>query len=224
MQTQPPTPHVDIDSECSAIVSLLTASSSVKPILLPVRIQEEPNTSPPFSIAVSAFIDSGAMGNFIHPRIVKKFSIPTSPCSTPIQLQMVTGSRFFSVTTQVKVQMITRHGHEETITLNVAPVGKHDLILGLPWCTYHGVQFDWQTSDINQWSPECEGRCFASLAPLLVKTMTPDAIPPKHATEGAIGYDLHLVTNGTIPPQSRQPVPTGVAIKLPEGTYGHIAP
>jgi len=157
MRTQPPTPHVDTDSECSAIVSLLTASSSVKLILLPVHIQEEPNTSPPFSIALSAFIDSGAMGNFIHPRIVKTFSIPTSPCPTPIQLQMVTGSRFFSVTTQVNVQMITRHGHEESITLNVTPVGKHNLILGLPWCTYHGVQFDWQTSDINQWSPECEG-------------------------------------------------------------------
>jgi len=132
MRTQTPTTHVDTDFECSAIVSLLTASSSIKPILLPVCIQEEPNTSPPFSIAVSAFIDSGAMGNFIHLRIVKKFSIPTSPRPTPIQLQTVTGSRFFSVTTQVKVQMITRHGHEESIMLNVAPVGKHDLILGLP--------------------------------------------------------------------------------------------
>jgi len=224
MQTQTLTPHVDTDFECSAIISLLTASSSVKPILLPVRIQEEPNTSPPFSITLSAFIDSGAMGNFIHPRIVKKFSIPTSPHPSPIQLQTVTGSQFFSVTTQVTVQMITRHGHKESIVLNVAPVGKHDLILGLPWCTYHGVQFDWHTSDIIQWSPDCEGRCFASLAPLLVKALTPDAIPPKRATEGAIGYDLHSVTNGIIPPQSQQPVPTGIAIKLPEGTYSRIAP
>jgi len=79
MQTQIPTNHVDVDPECSVNVSLLTASSSVKPILLPIRIQEEPNTSPPFSVALSAFIDSGAMGNFIHLRIVKRFSIPTSP-------------------------------------------------------------------------------------------------------------------------------------------------
>jgi len=49
------------------IVSLLTASAPVKPILLLVCIQEETNTMPPFSAALSTFIDSGAMGNFIHP-------------------------------------------------------------------------------------------------------------------------------------------------------------
>jgi len=96
--------------------------------------------------------------------------------------------------------MITQHSHEESITLDVTPVGKHNLILGLPWCTYHGVQFDWHYLDINQWSPECEGHCFASLTPLLVKTLNSEAIPLKRAMKGSIGYDLHLVTDRTIPP------------------------
>jgi len=89
----------------------------------------------------------------------------------------------------------------EKITLDVTPIGKHELILGIPWCTYHGVQFDWKNCDILTWSPECEGRCLATLAPLLVKILEPNVVPPTQATEGSIGYDLHAISHHTIPPQ-----------------------
>lgn len=114
--------------------------------------------------------------------------------------------------------------HMEKITLNVAPIGKHNLILGIPWCMYHGIQFDWKNRGILNWSPECEGRCFTTLAPLLVKVLDPEAIPPSRATEGSIGYDLHTTGHHLIPPQQRQALPTGIAIKLPEDTYRRIAP
>jgi hypothetical protein len=61
---------MDKDFECSVLVSTLTASSPTKPFLLPVRIQETPESPHPFSTAGKAFVDSGAMGNFIHPRLV----------------------------------------------------------------------------------------------------------------------------------------------------------
>ena len=59
--------NVDTDLECSMNVSSLSASSPTSPILLPVHIQEEDSTVPPFSTTLKAFIDSGVMGNFIHP-------------------------------------------------------------------------------------------------------------------------------------------------------------
>jgi len=141
------------------------------------------------------------MGNFIHPRVVKQLEIPTKPHPTTLQLQTVTSNNFFTISQQVHVMLTMTNRHTEKITLDVAPIGKHKLILGIPWCTYHGVQFDWQNHDILTWSPKCEGRCFTTLAPLLVKVLYPDVIPPSQATEGAIGYDLHATGHHTIPLQ-----------------------
>ena len=107
----------------------------------------------------------------------------------------------------------------------MALVGHHDLILGLPWCQYHSVQFDWVNRNISQWSPECEGRCFhTQVAPLHVRRLCPDAIAPRRATEGAVGYDLHAVTLVTIPPAARTLVPTGISIETPDNMYGRVAP
>jgi len=216
-----PIPH-----ECSVIVSTLTASSPTKPFLLKVRIQENPEDPIPFSCTGQAFVDSSAMGNFVHPRLVTKFNIPTFPRPTPLRLQTVTGTNFHNVSQQVRVSLITTHGHEEVITLDIAPIGKHNIILGLLWCTYHEVQFDWNHCDIIQWSPSCENRCFQShiVAPLLVQLMSPEAQIPKRATEGAIGYDLYTTETVTLPPATCALITTGLAIQLPEGTYGRIAP
>jgi len=122
-----------------------------------VSIMEEPSSKTPFSTNLTAFINSGAMGNFMHPCIVNKLQIPKHPCTQTLELQMVTGNKFFEVKHQVTAILTTAHGHEEKLVLDVAPIRKHDLILGLPWCQYHGIQFDWANQDIIQWSPECEG-------------------------------------------------------------------
>ena len=51
-----------------------------------------------------------------------------------------------------------------------------------------------------------------------------EAILPTRATSGSAGYDLTAVQNDVIEPGSRRLIPIGVAIKLPEGVYGRIAP
>jgi dUTP pyrophosphatase len=143
---------------------------------------------------------------------------------------MVTGTRFHQVTEQVQVQVTTPHGHTEEILLNIAPIGKHEVILGLPWFRYHGVQFDWDNGDIAQWSPKCEGRCFSSVATLhtapvlLVQRLCPDAYLPTRGTTGAVGQDLYAVTEHDIRAGERALVSTGLAIGVPGDTYGQIAP
>ena len=47
---------------------------------------------------------------------------------------------------------------------------------------------------------------------------------PERKSAGAAGYDLVACENANIPPSMRALVDTGIAIAVPEGTYGRIAP
>jgi dUTP pyrophosphatase len=204
-------------SEQTTINSALTSKG--EPFLLPVTIQEE---NP---IPLKAFVDSGAMGNFIHPRIVTQFSLPTSKRTKKLRLQTVTGKTFTKVDLQVTTYLTTRHGHSELITLDVAPIGQHNLILGLPWLALHRVQLDWRNNNITRWSPSCEDSCFFQPDPtLLVQKLSPTTQIPTRATPGSVGYDLHATEETVIPLGRRALVGTGIAIKTPAGTYGWIAP
>ncbi|RKP05813.1 dUTPase-like protein, partial [Thamnocephalis sphaerospora] len=60
--------------------------------------------------------------------------------------------------------------------------------------------------------------------PLEVLLLTPDARPPCRSSDGAAGYDLFALHDVCIPARSQALVPTGVAVALPPGTYGRIAP
>lgn len=57
-----------------------------------------------------------------------------------------------------------------------------------------------------------------------VKKLTNNAILPTRGSDGAVGYDLYSTDNVTIPPTHRALVSTGIAILLPEGVYGRVAP
>jgi dUTP pyrophosphatase len=57
-----------------------------------------------------------------------------------------------------------------------------------------------------------------------IKKLTNNAILPTRSSVGAVGYDLYSTDNVTIPPTHRALVGTGIAILLPEGVYGRVAP
>ena len=59
---------------------------------------------------------------------------------------------------------------------------------------------------------------------LLIKKLVAHAVVPMRATEGSAGYDISSAVDAVIPPNGRLAVSTGIAIGLPEGTYGRIAP
>jgi dUTP pyrophosphatase len=63
---------------------------------------------------------------------------------------------------------------------------------------------------------------------LRVKLLTATAKPPVRADAGAAGYDLHAdfaaPTRATIYCRGRMRIPTGIAVAIPEGCYGRIAP
>jgi len=56
------------------------------------------------------------------------------------------------------------------------------------------------------------------------KKLHPDAVIPVRATPVSAGFDLYSLENIIIPyGQGSVLVPTGIAVKLPPGTYGRIA-
>lgn len=59
---------------------------------------------------------------------------------------------------------------------------------------------------------------------LKVKLLHPDAHVPKRGSEKAAGYDLYGIEKITIPAKSSSVVSTGVAVAVPEGHYGRVAP
>ena len=57
-----------------------------------------------------------------------------------------------------------------------------------------------------------------------VKLLNTLARLPRRASAGAAGYDLTSTESVTIYPGTRGTVSTGLAVKLPPGVYGRIAP
>ena len=196
--------------------TISSVSPSSDPFYIPVCIQED--------ITTQAFIDSGAIGNFIHPCFIAQRDIPTTKREMVLSLVSVTGEKFFDSDSTANVNL-TINKHSEQIHLEVAPIGKHDIILGLPWLEKHNVQVDWRNRTITGWSNDCNTNCFpTSIDALEVERLSPEVVPPTYATPGSIGADLYSTQTISIPPGQRGLVGTGISVRLPEGTYGRIAP
>ncbi|ABT15554.1 hypothetical protein FR483_N269L [Paramecium bursaria Chlorella virus FR483] len=58
----------------------------------------------------------------------------------------------------------------------------------------------------------------------LIKMLVPEAIAPVRGSDGAAGYDLSSVVDIVVPALGRVAVATGLAMRVPSGTYGRIAP
>ncbi|HVF66804.1 MAG TPA: dUTP diphosphatase [Pyrinomonadaceae bacterium] len=59
---------------------------------------------------------------------------------------------------------------------------------------------------------------------LLFKRLHPDASLPSRGSAGAAGLDLCAVERVTIAPGARAAVRTGLAVAIPVGFYGRVAP
>ena len=59
---------------------------------------------------------------------------------------------------------------------------------------------------------------------LLVKRLTNLAILPKRGSEKAAGYDLFSAEETVVLAKSRKLIKTGIAIAVPSGNYGRVAP
>jgi dUTP pyrophosphatase len=57
-----------------------------------------------------------------------------------------------------------------------------------------------------------------------VALLNPSAVLPRRGTPGAAGLDLTSVECAIVLPGHRKLISTGIAVRVPDGTYGRIAP
>lgn len=61
-------------------------------------------------------------------------------------------------------------------------------------------------------------------ASLQIKLLSPDAQAPKRGSEFAAGYDIYASSDIVVPKLGKAIVPTDIAMAIPAGHYGRIAP
>ena len=54
--------------------------------------------------------------------------------------------------------------HAETLTFDIVPLGKHNIVLGLPWLQWHNLMIHWTSRKVTFASDYCEEHCLVQPA------------------------------------------------------------
>jgi hypothetical protein len=144
----------DLSHENTVVVSAITLYQLVRHLTVPITLAD--------MIKTTAMVDSGAMGNFIHPRFVDEHTLVTKP-RNPLTVNNVNGRLLSRVDRQVEVRMAVGN-HSETLTFDVAPLGGHNIVLGLPWLQQHNPLLHWSSGKVTFASDYCEKHCLVQPA------------------------------------------------------------
>ena len=203
-------------------------------------------------LSINAMIDSGATEDFIDKEVYQKHQISTIATENPREIYLADGnpSGMGPVTHIARVPM-TIGNHQEVATLQVANLQNHEVILGMPWLKGHNPKIDWEKNKITFDSKRCTTWCldrksivyaipettareenliarfseiYSQQRGLLVKKITLEARIPTKGSQRAAGHDLYAKEAKIIPAKGQAIIGTGIAVGLPPGTYGRIAP
>ena len=119
------------------------------------------------SIQTTAMVNSGAMGNFIHPQFVKEHKLVTKD-HTPLIVNDVNSWLLSHVDQQVEVWMMVGN-HAETLTFDITPLGKHNVVLRLLWLQQHNPTIHWTSGKVTFTSDYCKEHCLAQPASTFLK-------------------------------------------------------
>src|SRR5258705_1471349 len=126
---------------------LLRSQHAIKDHLnLPLHLKLDQNRD----ITTKALIDSGAMANFIHHRMVRKYGLQCTTLRTPITVRNAdnTYNRIGKITHKVVTKMMVDN-QTQTVHFLVSHIGEDDFILGYPWLATNNPNIDWKNSNIH---------------------------------------------------------------------------
>jgi hypothetical protein len=133
----------------TAIISVITPYHLIRLLTAPITLVD--------SIKTTAMVNSGAMGNFIHPRFIELHKLVTKS-HEPLIVNDINGWLLSCINQQAEIWM-TISGHSEMLTFDVAPLGKHNVILGLPWLQQHNPIIQWSNRKLTFALDYCEKHC-----------------------------------------------------------------
>jgi hypothetical protein len=107
---------------------------------------------------VTCMVDSGATGKgFISHSAAQQLGLKYKKLERAIELSGFDGKRKLeSRVTHVAPLKMNYQGHQESISLYVTNLGKHDIILGLPWMKEHRVVLDYETCTLKCTALKCK--------------------------------------------------------------------
>ena len=225
-----------------------TLESHKDHIMVKVQLQGEKEM-----VTINAMVDSGATGNFIDSEVCKQHGIKMIKAKNPPEIYPADGkpNSMGPVTHMTQVPMdISKH--RELATFQVENLQHHEVILGMPWLREHNPTIDWKENKITFNSERCTTFCLNSSSVVYaepeaealeenlitrlsevqakedqsvkVKQLSAEARVPTKGSAKAAGHDRYASEGTEIPAGGQVMVGTGVAIQLPQNTYGRIAP
>jgi hypothetical protein len=113
-------------------------------------------------IMATSLIDSGATGNFVHTDFVKENKIPQETKQNPVPLEVADGRPISSghiTYSTSSINLVIKQDHTEELSLDIAPPGRHQVILGIPWLKKHNPAITWANHSIQFESDYCKAHC-----------------------------------------------------------------
>ena len=204
-------------------------------------------------VKVNTMVDSGATEDFIDQGLCHKYGIRTTRIESPRMIYLADGkqSDMGPVTHIAKVPMKIGSHHEQA-TFQVANLNNHEAVLGMPWLREHSPTINWANHKVTFSSERCTTWCLKE-SPMVytipeaeareenlhmqysqvhikhsqtirVQKLKRDATLPSKGSTKAAGHDLFAYEDTRIPANRQKTIGTGIAVGLPDGTYGRIAP
>jgi hypothetical protein len=107
-----------------------------------------------------AMVDSGASGNFINKDFVEKYKITKTKKKNKERIKVIDGRHIANrvIEYECLIRMYINE-HVEELYVDVMSLGRHDLVLGIPWLKTHNPRIDWPMGVLDFESEHCAHRC-----------------------------------------------------------------
>ncbi|KAL0149444.1 hypothetical protein M9458_055232 [Cirrhinus mrigala] len=112
-------------------------------------------------IVTTAFVDSGAAGNFIDQDFAAQLGIETEVLSQPLTITAIDGHplNFSPVICRTKEIHLIIGNHTEKIQLFITKITSPPVIPGHPWLITHDPFISWTNNKIVHWGATCQELC-----------------------------------------------------------------
>ena len=124
---------------------VLVAPDNERTLRFPVKLLIGKQT-----VETTALIDSGATGNFIDLGLLSLANFPLKKMSQPVRAFNVDGSlnKRGTIMWKVSTRMLLSK-EPENIELMVVGLGRHQVILGMPWLKTWNPHIDWTSHSLS---------------------------------------------------------------------------
>lgn len=115
------------------------------------------------NLSVSAFVDSGFAGNFIHSSLVTKHQISVIQLEKLLSVSSINDEVLPGPVQFCLVPLSLHIGalHQDNISFYVLPKSTCTLLLGLPWLCIHAPVIDWSSGEVIRWGKQCITSCMS---------------------------------------------------------------